>query len=172
MIHVRDLEGQISGVVETLIALIAAEVDSPSPGTEIVVARLTDVLIVHVLRAYIDQLEQGAGGWLGALKDPPICEAIGLIHRNPAYGWTAEELARAAGLSRSAFFSRFRGVVGETPAEYLTRWRIHLATGLLRDEGYSVAAAGRQVGYATEAAFSNAFLRVMSVRPGAYRRAA
>ncbi len=112
------------------------------------------------------------GGWLGALKDPAIREAIGLIHRRPSYQWTAEELAGAAGLSRSAFFSRFRRTVGETPTEYLTRWRIHLATKLLREEDCSVAAAGRQVGYATEAAFSNAFLRVMGVRPGAYRKAA
>ena len=172
MIHVRDLNGQNSGVVETLIDLIAAEVDNPVPGSEIVVARLTDVLIVYMLRAYINGLDSGVGGWLGALKDPALREAIGLMHRRPSYQWTAEELADAAGLSRSAFFARFRRTVGETPAEYLTRWRVHLATKLLREDDYSVAAAGRQVGYATEAAFSNAFLRVMGVRPGAYRKAA
>ena len=172
MIHVRNLNGQNSGVVETLIDLIAAEVDNPVPGSEIVVARLTDVLIVYMLRAYINGLDSGVGGWLGALKDPALREAIGLMHRNPEYQWTAEELAEAASLSRSAFFARFRRTVGETPAEYLTRWRVHLATKLLREDDYSVAAAGRQVGYATEAAFSNAFLRVMSVRPGAYRNAA
>ncbi len=172
MFRVHDLDGQISSVVESLIKLIAVEVDNPVPGSEIVVARLTDVLIVYVLRAYISQLGPDDVGWLGALKDPAISEAIGLIHRNPEHQWTARELAEAAGLSRSAFFTRFRQTVGETPAEYLTRWRIHLATKLLRDEDYSVAVAGRQVGYATEAAFSNAFLRVMGVRPGAYRRAA
>ena len=172
MIRVHDLDGQISGVLESLISLIVAEVDNPVPGSEIVVARLTDVLIVYVLRAYIGELSPGDGGWLGALKDPAVREAIGLMHRNPEYQWTARELAEGAGLSRSAFFARFRETVGETPAEYLTRWRIHLSTKLLRDDDYSVAAAGRQVGYSTEAAFSNAFLRVMGVRPGAYRKAA
>jgi len=146
--------------------------DDPVPGTEIVVARLTDVLIIYVLRSYIEGLEPGEGGWLGALKDPAVREAIGLIHRNPDHPWTAEELANAAAMSRSAFFARFRETVGDTPAGYLTRWRIHLATRLLREQNMSVGAAGRQVGYGTEAAFSNAFLRVMGVRPGAYRKAA
>ncbi len=74
--------------------------------------------------------------------------------------------------SLSAFFARFRETVGETPAEYLTKWRVHLATRLLREEGSSVASVARSVGYGTEAAFSSAFMRVMGIRPGAYRRAA
>ncbi|MGF1667805.1 MAG: helix-turn-helix transcriptional regulator, partial [Acidimicrobiia bacterium] len=116
------------------------------------------------------QLDPGDGGWLGALKDPSLREAIHLMHHTPAHPWTIDELAHASGMSRSLFHQRFRETVGETPREYLTRWRMHVATRLLRD-GRSVAATGRQVGYVTEAAFSNAFLRVMGIRPGAYRRA-
>ena len=95
-----------------------------------------------------------------------------LIHRRPQQGWTIDQLSDSVGLSRSAFHARFRQAVRETPAEYLTRWRVHLATRLLREEHYSVAAAARHVGYGTEASFSNAFVRVMGVRPGAYKRAA
>jgi transcriptional regulator GlxA family with amidase domain len=102
--------------------------------------------------------------------DPGLRESIGLTHRRPGHRWTAEELAAAAGLSRSAFFARFKEAVGETPAEYATRWRIHLATRLLRQENHSVAAVGNKVGYGAEAALSNAFLRVVGVRPGAYRK--
>ena len=172
MLHVRDHDGRMSDIVETLIAMIAGEVDQPTPGSEIVVARLTDVLVVYLLRAYIEDLDPSERGWLAALRDPALREAIGQIHRRPDHSWTAEELAEAARMSRSAFFKRFREVVGETPAEYATRWRIHLAAKLLRQGDYSVAAAGREVGYGTEAAFSNAFLRVMGQRPGAYRKAA
>ena len=172
MVIIHDLSGEAWESIETLITRIANEVDNPSPGSEIVIARLTDALVVYVLRAYIEQLEAGEGGWLGALKDPPIRAALDMIHSDPSFRWTGSGLAHAVGMSRSSFFGRFRDVVGMTPADYITRWRIQLATDLLRDRSISVAAAGREVGYATEAAFSNAFLRVMGVRPGAYRRAA
>lgn len=172
LIHVRDRDGRISSMVETMIDLIASEIDEPVPGSETVVARLTDVLIVFVLRDYIMRLPAGEGGWLGGLSDPAIAEVLGLIHRHPGRPWTAAQLAAAVGLSRSALYARFRSAVGETPAEYLTRWRVHLACRLLREDRRSVAATGRAVGYATEAAFSNAFLRIMGVRPGAYKRAA
>ncbi len=165
-------DGRSARVIEDLIRMIADEVDSHVPGSEAVIARLTDVLVVYVLRNYITTLDEGEGGWLGGLRDPIVAEALGLIHRRPEHGWTVEELARAVGLSRSSFHQRFRRAVGEPPAEYLTRWRVHLAARLLRDEGCSVAAAARRVGYATEAAFSNAFVRVMGTRPGAYKRAA
>ncbi len=169
---VRVSDRRLAEIVETLIRLIADEVDQPSPGAETVVGRLTDVLVIYMLRSYISGLEPGEGGWLGGLRDPGIRTALGLIHRSPERGWTGSELAAASGMSRSAFFARFRDLVGETPAEYLTRWRIHVAGRLLREDGLTVAGAGRQVGYATEAAFSNAFHRVMGIRPGAYKRAA
>lgn len=172
LIHVRDADGSMSRVVESLIELIAAEVDGHSPGAETVVARLTDVLVIYVLRDYVARLPSGEVGWLGALRDAEIGHALGLIHAEPQRSWTAQRLASAVGLSRSALFSRFKALVGESPAQYLTRWRIHLATRLLREEGASVTATARRVGYATDAAFSNAFVRVMNVRPGAYQKAA
>ncbi len=172
LIHVRDHGGRLASAVETMIGLIADEMSRPGAGSETVIARLTDALVVYILRNHIDELPDGEGGWLGALKDPPIREALGLIHREPDRSWTAAELASIVGMSRSSFFKRFAAAVGETPAQYLARWRIHLATRLLRTGEHSVSAVARQVGYATEAAFSNAFQRMVGMRPGAYRRAA
>lgn len=172
VVRVRDTEGRAARLIEDLIRLIADEVDVYQPGSETVVARLADVLVIYMLRSHIQSLPDDAAGWLAALRDPVLADALGLIHGHPENGWTATELASRVGLSRSAFFARFREKVGEPPAEYITRWRLHAAAGLLRDEGLSVATAGRRVGYRTEAAFSNAFLRVMGIRPGAYKRAA
>lgn len=172
MVTVRDVTGETATIVETLISLIATEVDEPVPGSETVVARLTDVLVVYVLRNYINSLDDGEGGWLGGLRDPAVAEALGLIHRQPERGWSVDELADEVGLSRSAFHDRFRRTVGETPADYSRRWRVHVATRLLREDRRSVAATARMLGYRTEAAFSNAFTRVMGVRPGAFKNAA
>ncbi len=172
LIHVEDSDGILSSVIETLIRMIADEVDRPDPGTETVVARLTDVLVIYMLRDYVKNLEAGEGGWLGGLKDPGIATALGHIHRSPERNWTASDLATSAGMSRSLFFSRFKELVGETPADYLTKWRVHVATRHLRVSGHSVGTTARLVGYTSETAFSNAFHRLMGVRPGAYRRAA
>lgn len=170
LIHVRDPDGSMLKVVETLVHLIADEVDQAKPGAETVVARLTDALVVYMLRNYIDQSSPGESGWIGSLRDPGIREALGLIHRNPERNWTARELAHASGMSRSVFFERFRRLVGETPNEYLTKWRVHVACRLLREQGHTVASAAHHVGYSTESAFSNAFVRLMDIRPGAYRK--
>ncbi|MDJ0923170.1 MAG: AraC family transcriptional regulator [Acidimicrobiia bacterium] len=172
LIHIREHGGRMASAVETMIGLIADEMDHPGAGTETVVARLTDALVVFVLRHYVETLSDSESSWLAALRDPPIREALGLIHRSPERAWTAAALSALVGMSRSAFFQRFRQTVGETPAQYLTRWRIHLATRLLREGEILVAGVAHQVGYTTEAAFSNAFKRVMGIRPGAYRRAA
>lgn len=172
LIRVRDIDGSMAPVVETLIELIAAEVDERGPGGEAVVARLTDVLIVYVLRDYISRIPENEAGWLGALRDPQIRVALGHMHSHPERPWTIDELAQAIGMSRSAFFGKFKEKVGESPLQYLTRWRVHVASRLLKEEGSTVAAVARRVGYSTDAAFSNAFKRVMGVRPGAYSRAA
>jgi len=170
LIHVRNPDGSMLKVVQTLVRLIADEVDQGKPGSETVVARLTDALVVYMLRNYIDQSSPGESGWIGSLRDPGIREALGLIHRNPEKNWTARELANASGMSRSVFFEKFRRLVGETPNEYLTKWRIHVACRLMRDQGHTVASAAHHVGYSTESAFSNAFVRLMDIRPGAYRK--
>lgn len=172
LIHVQDDTGSLSRIVESIIELIADEVDRHVAGAETVVARLTDVLIVYSLRKYISALPETEVGWLAALRDPAIRDALGLIHRRPDRPWTAEQLASAVGMSRSSFFTRFRQTVGETPGDYLTRWRVYTATRLLREDQLSVAATAHRVGYRTEASFSNAFVRVMGIRPGAYKRAA
>ena len=172
LLHVRDRGGRTLSAADALVGLIASEMDQPTAGTETVIARLTDALVVYALRGYINSLPADEKGWLAALRDPPIREALGLIHRSPEQSWTAGDLARSVGMSRSGFFKRFRETVGETPAQYLTLWRVHLATRLLRESADSVGSIAQRVGYATEAAFSNAFQRVMGQRPGAFRRAA
>lgn len=172
LVAVRDTDGRTARLLHQIITLIADEVDDPRPGAVTIVTRLAEVLVVHALRCHIEALPGDTGGWLGGLKDPIVADALGAIHGAPHRPWTTAELAAVVGSSRSAFHRRFRDIVGETPAEYLTRWRIHLATRILRTEEASVAATARRVGYRTEAAFSNAFVRVMGVRPGAYKKAA
>ena len=168
VVHVSRHDAGVGAQVPGLISLIASELATGGPGSVATVARLTDVLVLHMVRHHVEHLSEADTGWLRAMGDPVISQAIGLIHKSPGQPWTASALAREVGLSRSAFFSRFRRLVGEGPIEYLTRWRMHVATDRLR-EGQSVAAAARAVGYSSEASFSDAFLRVTGARPGSVR---
>jgi AraC-like DNA-binding protein len=77
-------------------------------------------------------------------------------------------MAREVAMSRSPFAARFTALVGEPPLTYLTRWRMHLASGLLRDGRLPVREVAERVGYTSTAAFSKAFKRRFGAAPGLY----
>jgi AraC-like DNA-binding protein len=151
--------------------LMAIEAEGLRPGGETVITRLSDVLVVQALRAWLERDPAARRGWLGALQDPQIGRAISLIHREPGRPWTVAMLADQIPMSRSAFAARFTELVGEPAMSYVTRWRMHLAAAALRDEGATVAELADRFGYRSEAAFARAFKRVVGQPPGAVRRA-
>lgn len=118
----------------------------------------------------VAQLPERELGWLAALRDRGMGHSLELIHEQPAHPWTVDELARRAAMSRSAFAARFGQLLGEAPAQYLTRWRLQLASLRLRDGDESMAAIASAIGYASEAAFSRAFKRELGQPPVHHRR--
>jgi AraC-like DNA-binding protein len=145
--------------------LIAEETQHVRPGSDAVVSRLCDILVIQGLRTWIEQDPAAQTGWIGALHDHQIGHAIARIHADPAHDWTVAGLAEEVAMSRSAFAARFSELVGEAAMRYVTRWRMHLAFDLLQGGDTTVAAVGREVGYDSEAAFSRAFKRVMGTPP-------
>jgi AraC-like DNA-binding protein len=133
-------------------------------------ARLAELMFVEVIRRYIEDLPEGAGGWLAAVKDRHIGAALRLIHRRPAEPWTIEGLAREVGLSRSAFAELFAATLDMPVMQYVARWRLQLAARLLKQQGASVSQAAIDVGYESEAAFRRAFKKYVWVPPGAWRK--
>jgi AraC-like DNA-binding protein len=107
---------------------------------------------------------------LAAIAVKQIGAALALMHKHPARGWTLDMLARGAGVSRSALALRFHQLVGHTPMQYLTIWRMQLARKLLAESALSTAAVAERAGYQSEAAFSKAFKKAVGKGPGAYRR--
>lgn len=168
VIHIRSEGGEATRWLEATLQLVANEVASASPGGEAIVSRLADVIFIKAVRAHFASLRGGDQGWLRALTEPRIGEAIAMVHRAPAAPWTVAELAAKVGMSRSAFALRFTELVGEPPLQYVTRWRIEKATNHLR-EGRGIAEIASMVGYDSEAAFSKAFKRWTGSAPGVYR---
>lgn len=133
-------------------------------------ARLTELLFVEILRQYLCHAPVVPRGLMAAISDPHVGKALRIMHGAPARVWTVEGLARAIGVSRAALADRFTRVVGEPPMRYLGRWRMQLAMHQLAHDQRSVAEIAELVGYESEAAFSRAFRRIAGEPPAAWRR--
>jgi AraC-like DNA-binding protein len=159
-------------LLPTLLDAMASEVQEPRIGAATLMARLADVVILRVVRSWVESRAEDAGGWLAAMRDERIGRALAAIHQRPGEPWSVESLAAVAGASRSIFSERFSQLVGMSPARYLARWRMHVASGWLENERATVADVAARLGYESEAAFSRAFKRFVGVPPSALRRAA
>ncbi len=150
--------------------MLASETAASAPGSGLVVNRLADMLFIHSIRAHIaSHTEDCKNGLLRAIFDPQIGSALRSMHEKVEAPWTVESLAAVSGMSRSAFAVRFKELVGETPLEYLTGWRMQKATGLLQDGDKKLFEVAKSVGYDSDAAFSKAFKRTFGVAPREYR---
>lgn len=146
-----------------------AESSQRRPGGEAVLERMTEMLFIEVLRRYVDGLPAEQTGWLAGMRDPSIGRALSLLHEKPGTPWTVERLADEAAVSRSTLHERFVHYIGQPPMQYLTQWRMQVASRMLRDTSAKVLEVALGVGYESEAAFSRAFKRVVGVAPGAWR---
>ena len=138
-------------------------------GGECMLGRISELMFVDVVRRYLESLPPDRNSWLGGLRDPYVGRALTALHESPARDWTLEALAQQAALSRSAFAERFAQFVGHPPMQYLTNWRMQLATNYLRSGTESVAAVANRVGYDSEAAFSRAFKKAVGTPPSEWR---
>ncbi|HEY0754989.1 MAG TPA: AraC family transcriptional regulator [Ktedonobacteraceae bacterium] len=150
--------------------MLGAEALQPRPGSPALLTRLADILVLQSIRAWLECEQGRLTGWLGALHDPAIGNALALIHRSAEEPWTVASLAAEIHLSRSVFSERFSRLVGMAPMQYVTRWRMSLASNWLREEHMSASEVAHRLGYSSEAAFNRAFKRHLQVPPGTFRR--
>lgn len=148
---------------------IIQETLSDAPGSRCLMARLTELLFVEILRNYIQQHSEQNLGWLSAVHDPIVGQVLALLHSQPEHEWTVQALADRVCVSRSTLASRFSKLVGQPPMQYLTQWRLQLAVNLLRSTNDSMAKVAAQIGYDSEAAFNRAFKRQVGVPPATWR---
>ena len=170
IVHVRP-SGTTGALLERTIASLAGEAADARPGFDAIARRLTEVLFLAILRAWLPDARQPPSGWLAALRDREISVALSALHADPARDWTLADLAARCGLARSRFAERFTELVGVPPMTYLARWRMQLASDLLTRTDLRVGEIAASVGYASEAAFTRAFRAATQRTPAAWRRA-
>lgn len=166
-----NVRGSNAGMwLEASLRYALAEARSPRPGGAGVLAKLSEVLFIEVLRLYMNERSGDRTGWLAGLSDRIVGAALNALHARPAHAWTLEELARESGTSRSVLAERFQQFVGTAPMQYLTQWRMLLAANLLARSDAPLARIAEDVGYQTDTAFSRAFRREYGAPPAAWRR--
>ena len=169
VIQIDPWQGDGAEWIASTLRMVAREAVRPGPGGDIVITRLADVLVVQVIRTWLEA-DASRDGWLAALRDPQLGRALAAVHREPSEPWTLARMAGVAGMSRSGFAARFAQLVGEPPMAYVTDWRMQLARSLLRERDASVSEIARRVGYGSEASFGRAFKRAFGAPPGRLRQ--
>jgi AraC-like DNA-binding protein len=169
LMHVRGLGEAPPLWLAIGLQFLAQEVSAARPAQQAIINRLGDILFMECIRDHVESVPEGSGNWLAALKDRALSAALAQMHRDPRRAWTVPELAQHACLSRSAFADRFTQAMGEPPLTYLTRHRMRLAARQLSSSGLAIARIADQVGYASEAAFSQAFKREYGLSPSVWR---
>lgn len=170
VLRASDRAGPAGSWLSRFVEAAETEARQPRPGGDGVLARLSEIMFVEVVRRHLEALPADRAGWLAGLRHPQVGRALAALHARPGEDWTLDALGREAGLSRSALAERFAALVGEPPMQYLARWRMQVAASLLASSHDSVAAVGARVGYASEAAFNRAFRKLVGVPPATWRR--
>jgi AraC family transcriptional regulator, alkane utilization regulator len=165
-----DMRGSPAAWLESSMRFAMQEAHAARLGTATVLSKLSELLFVEAIRRHVDLIPADCKGWLGGLRDRFVARALALMHEQPSYSWTVEELANRIGISRSVLAQRFTDLLAMPPMQYLAQWRMQLAAQQLRSGNQPLAAIAQQVGYKSEAAFSHAFKREFGSPPATWRR--
>ncbi|GLQ45993.1 AraC family transcriptional regulator [Dyella lipolytica] len=166
IVHIREEDDR--GTLRWSLDRMMNELREPQCGGDLVVEHLAHLVLLQALRLHLTEARPDQMGWLAALGDKRMSAVITALHAAPAQCWSVRTMACVAGMSRTAFATRFKARVGLSPMEYLTRWRMLLAATAMKQRDQTVSSAAYYVGYTSEAAFSTAFKRVMGCSPRHY----
>ena len=170
LVHIQASD-PAAGRLKRTIDSIVEEALADRPGRDLVVNRLIEVLLVEALRFRTEGVDAiGQPGLLAGLADPLLARALRRLHGDVAHAWSVEELAREAGLSRSAFSERFGQKIGVPPMQYLIEWRMALAKAMLQRDALPLEAVAAAIGYQSASAFSTAFRREVGSPPSHFAR--
>ena len=168
IVHIRQESDR--AVLRGAIDRIMQELRAPQPGGFLVAQHLAHLMLLQALRIFLAQGPDAGIGWIYALGDRQLGAAMNALHGDPGRKWTIQSLADVAAMSRSTFALRFKERVGESPIDYLTRWRMLLAADRLLTSRDAIAVIAPALGYDSDSAFSTAFKRVMGCAPRDYVR--
>ncbi len=158
--------------IESSMQFAISELSQGRPASSSIMSRLSELLFVEAVRNFAATSAEDETSWLRAIGDSQIGRVVSMMHRSISNDWSVEALAREAGLSRTAFITRFAAATGLPPMSYLKAWRLRTARISLAESQQTVAQVGYSVGYDSEEAFSRAFKKEFGIAPGQYQKRA
>src|SRR3984893_10157072 len=170
LVHIQASDPAARRIKRTIDSIVE-EALADRPGRDLIVDHLIEVLLVEALRFRTESVDAiGQPGLLVGLADPLLARALRRLHSNVAHAWSVEELAREAGLSRSAFSERFSQEGGGVTLGDLIDWRIAVAKAMLQRDAPPLEAVAAAIGYQSASAFSTAFRREVGSPPSHFAR--
>jgi len=169
MIHINDDDVKQFSWLKNITDLVIDEAEKEKSGSNVIVNKLGEILFIHTLRVLIEKNKLKTG-FMAAMQDERISKVLKEIHTYPEKDWHLEKLAQIAGMSRTSFISKFKLLIGDTPFNYLTQWRLLQAKQLLAESNLSVGEISEQVGYQSEAAFNRVFKKNVEQTPLKFRQ--
>ncbi|NKB53588.1 MAG: AraC family transcriptional regulator [Rhizobiaceae bacterium] len=171
VIHLPNTQTMNAEWLDSVIRFVSSEVLGEKAGAEAIVHRLTEIIFIQTVRAFVDSVGDQAGSLAGVL-DPKLSRSLNAVHSKPEEKWTVESMAAMAGMSRTVFAERFSRLIGMTPHNYVTHWRMQLAYKMLAGGSLSIIDIAETVGYGSEAAFTRAFKNQFDITPALFRKQA
>ena len=153
------------------VELIAKEIQQSHSLQSPVIDRLTEVLFILLMKAYLAR-QPDMGGFFGALKDPRLMRVLTAIHRMPAHTWTLAWLAEEGNMSVATLVRRFNAELGMSPVQYLAEWRLTKAYQLVKHSSQNLEQIADAVGFSGAKSLGRAFLRRFGLPPGKLRQQA
>lgn len=169
-IFIQSSKSDLANTIRTLMQLLVVETRQMSIGGEAVITRLADIVVIQAIREYLSNDDELDVSWLNALKDKRIGKALALVHENPGDDWSLNTLAKNVNMSRTSFAQQFKKLVGSTPIEYLTDWRMSVAYQRLLQTNDKILNIALDLGYKSESSFSRAFKKLKDLSPGEVRK--
>jgi|GEM_PF-4862988 len=168
--HLSNEQINNSSELSSIVQILRKEDSSKNIGNELIIARLLDILLVLIVRVWMETAEDESIGWLLGTLDTEVGEVLSIIHERPQDRLTIESLAKETAMSRTKLLNKFTKLVGISPIQYLTNWRIDLSKQLLSSTDLSIFEISNSVGYESEASFGRVFKKIEKIPPGQYRK--
>jgi AraC-like DNA-binding protein len=169
LIHVKAYADDAGPLLRSAVQQMIAEADGKEAGGQSVLERLTEIILIELLRHEILVQKISDKGLLSAMTDPVLGHCLAAIHGDPGKAWSVPTLARVSAVSRSVLEERFQNVLATSPMRYLRDWRLYLASVALRGSKTPISRIALEAGYGTEAAFNRAFSKSFGQPPARWR---